>query len=151
YGHTIQKLNTVTLQTTTLAGKALETGFRDGRVDEARFSSPAGIWGDGNSLYLADSGNHAIRKIDLANRTVTTIAGDPNTAGTDDGVGTSAHFGSPAGIWGNGSELYVTDWDNDNVRRISLSTAEVTTVATATRPSAIAGNGQRVFFIDGVG
>jgi hypothetical protein len=151
YDHVIQKLNVATAQITTVAGKVLESTFRDGILDEARFSSPAGVWGDGENLYLADSGNHAIRKIDIRNQIVTTIAGDPNASGTEDGIGTAARFHSPTGIWGNGAELYVTDVGNENVRRISLTTAEVTTVATATRPSGISGNGQRVFFVEGLG
>ncbi|MBI4471030.1 MAG: hypothetical protein HY646_00070, partial [Acidobacteria bacterium] len=145
YTHVIRKMNVLSGEMTIIAGKPLEVSFRDGILSEARFSGPAGIWGDGENLYLADAGNHVIRKIDLENRIVSTIAGNPNAAGNEDGVGSAARFDSPSGIWGNGSELYVTDPVNDNVRRISLRTGEVTTVAVATRPSGLSGNGQRFF------
>ena len=151
YTHVIRKMNVLSGEMTIIAGKPLEVSFRDGILSEARFSGPAGIWGDGENLYLADAGNHVIRKIDLENRIVSTIAGNPNASGNQDGVGSAARFDSPSGIWGNGSEIYVTDPVNDNVRRISLRTGEVTTVAVATRPSGLSGNGQRVFFIDGLG
>lgn len=50
-------------------------GLRDGGFDEARFSQPQGMAVRGNVIYVADTENHAIRRIDLAERSVTTIAG----------------------------------------------------------------------------
>lgn len=55
-------------------------GFMDGGYDEARFHRPHGLWLDGASLYVADTENHSIRRVDLDNQTVTTIAGTGSAA-----------------------------------------------------------------------
>lgn len=50
-------------------------GFDDGSYDEATFNKPQGMTLDGNTLYVADTENHAIRAVDLSGRMVSTIAG----------------------------------------------------------------------------
>ncbi len=50
-------------------------GFKDGSLAEAQFFNPQGIAVDGDILYVADTDNHAIRKVDLKAGTVTTIIG----------------------------------------------------------------------------
>ncbi len=51
-------------------------GFSDGTFASARFHSPQGVsWPDANSIYVADTENHAIRRISLEDETVETIAG----------------------------------------------------------------------------
>src|SRR6185503_20979516 len=52
-----------------------EIGLIDGGFDQAAFNHPQGMALDGNTLYVADTENHAIRAVDLVKRTVTTIAG----------------------------------------------------------------------------
>ncbi len=53
-----------------------KAGFRDGSFEEASFFRPQGITlADADTLYVADTENHAIRRVDLAARTVTTVAG----------------------------------------------------------------------------
>ena len=52
-----------------------EIGAADGSFDSATFNHPQGMALDGNVLYVADTENHLIRRLDLAARTVTTIAG----------------------------------------------------------------------------
>lgn len=52
-----------------------EPGFADGSADEARFHQPQGMALDGESLYVADRANHAVRRVDLAHRRVETVAG----------------------------------------------------------------------------
>ncbi len=51
-------------------------GLADGEAREARFLRPHGMARSGDSLFVADTGNHAIRLVDLSGRSVTTIAGD---------------------------------------------------------------------------
>jgi DNA-binding beta-propeller fold protein YncE len=66
---------------TDLAGKKIAVagagspGFKDGTFDNAAFSDPQGMALSGESLYVADRRNHAIRKLDLAKMTVKTVAG----------------------------------------------------------------------------
>ncbi len=50
-------------------------GFKDGSFEEARFASPQGLLFKDGLLYVADTGNHALRLVDFKNRTVTTLAG----------------------------------------------------------------------------
>jgi DNA-binding beta-propeller fold protein YncE len=50
-------------------------GFKDGSFTECQFDDPQGMTGSGDVIYVADRKNHAIRKIDLAAKTVTTVAG----------------------------------------------------------------------------
>ncbi|KYQ53970.1 NHL repeat-containing protein 2 [Trachymyrmex zeteki] len=50
-------------------------GFKDGDFKNARFNSPQGVCVLNNIIYVADNNNHAIRKIDLASKIVSTIAG----------------------------------------------------------------------------
>ncbi|HXW84183.1 MAG TPA: thioredoxin-like domain-containing protein, partial [Candidatus Binataceae bacterium] len=59
-----------------------EIGLRDGSFETARFFRPQGVYLDGDArvIYVADTENHAIRKIDLNSRTVATLAGDGNQA-----------------------------------------------------------------------
>lgn len=65
----------------TLDGKLLETigtgeaSMRDGSFEEATFRAPQGMALDGDILWVADTENHAIRKVDLKARTVTRVAG----------------------------------------------------------------------------
>ncbi len=52
-----------------------QEGFDDGPYEKARFNRPQGIFVDGDTLYVADTENHAIRAVDLKARQVTTVAG----------------------------------------------------------------------------
>ena len=51
-------------------------GFHDGAGREARFSSPQGLAFGDNGVYVADTGNHAIRHIEFTSEKVTTVAGN---------------------------------------------------------------------------
>jgi len=51
-------------------------GLKDGPADEAQFHSPQGLALRGNALFVADTENHAIRRIDLSARQVTTLFGN---------------------------------------------------------------------------
>ncbi|XP_057682331.1 NHL repeat-containing protein 2 isoform X2 [Corythoichthys intestinalis] len=59
-----------------------DSGRRNGVFSEASFNSPQGVAAKGDTLYVADTENHLIRKIDLASRQVSTLAG-VGVQGTD--------------------------------------------------------------------
>ncbi|MBI2150326.1 MAG: IPT/TIG domain-containing protein, partial [Acidobacteria bacterium] len=84
-------------------------GTNDERGTEARFHSPGSIWSEGANLFVADTFAQTIRKIVIATRDVTTLAGSPGQAGYVDAVGPNARFNVPNGIWGDGAYLYVVE------------------------------------------
>ncbi len=67
--HVIRKISGG--QVSTIAGSAGNTGKANGTGSSARFSAPWGLFLDGNTLYVADYGNSAIREIDITNNSVT--------------------------------------------------------------------------------
>jgi len=120
YGnHTIRKISAGG-NVTTLAGSVGIAGSANGTGATASFNHPRAltVTGDG-TVYVADTGNHLIRKITAAGF-VTTLAGTSGVAGSADGTGTGASFDGPAGIsvdtTGN---VYVTDTGNSTIRKIS--------------------------------
>ncbi|MEW6370090.1 MAG: hypothetical protein AB1584_04090 [Pseudomonadota bacterium] len=116
---------------TTLAGTAGECGSADGNAGNARFCKPQGITLDRNgNLYVADTANHTIRRIDRANN-VTTIAGAAGACGSADGRGAQARFCEPQDIKvDDDGYLYVADTANSTIREISPS-GDVRTIAGA--------------------
>src|SRR5262249_39060298 len=50
-----------------------------------------------------------VRRISLDTAEVTTVAGEYGKRGTEDGIGSAAHFTAPAGIWSDGTSIYVSD------------------------------------------
>jgi sugar lactone lactonase YvrE len=82
----------------TFAGSGTR-GAADGAAGAASFSNPQGVALDSKgNLWVADSGNHTIRRINLATGVVNTVAGQAGVPGTADGEGGSARFNAPAGI-----------------------------------------------------
>jgi sugar lactone lactonase YvrE len=114
---------------TTLAGTAGASGSADGKGATARFNTPLGIaFGSDGALYVADAGNHTIRRLAL-DGTVTTIAGTAGTSGSTDGNGAAASFGDLEGLVGDSSgNLYIADMSNNKIRKSTLA-GSVTTVA----------------------
>ena len=74
------------------------SGLQDGNYETAQFFRPQGLTlADGNTLYVADTENHAIRKIDLVAKTVETVAGNGRHGSFEavEGVGTGVALNSP--------------------------------------------------------
>jgi len=104
----------------TLAGTAGTSGNLDATGPAASFNDPTGLAVDASgNVYVADSGNHLIRKISSGG-VVTTLAGTAAVPGHADGPGGAASFDGPTGITIDGSgNLYVTDRGNNTIRRIT--------------------------------
>jgi hypothetical protein len=132
---TIRKIVIATGVVTTIAGTADVTGSTDGTGAAASFYFPAGITTDGANIFVVDSGNCTIRKIVIATGVVTTIAGTAGVSGSTDGTGVAASFYEPYGITTDGTNLFVTDPNNYIIRKIVISTGEVTTIAGTARVS----------------
>ncbi len=101
---------------TTVAGGG--PGFVDGRGAAARFRTPSAIaMGPDGALYVADTGNNAIRRVTLDGE-VTTVAGD-GIAGDADGPVRDARFNAPVGVTVDGAgRIVVADTYNDRIRMI---------------------------------
>ncbi len=156
---------------TDLRGKAIATigdgerGLRDGGFDEAQFYDPQGMALSGDTLYVADTKNHALRSVDLANQSVKTIAGTGEQARRfhQGGNARFIQLNSPWDLTLEGSTLYIAMagfhqlWSYDlntqeahpyagNGReRIvdgSLSNAELA------QPSGIVSDGAKLYFTD---
>ncbi len=122
-----------------VAGQAGTAGFGDGPAGEALFSSPSGVAVDeGGRIYVADTGNHVVRRIDL-DGTVTTLAGSAGGPGAADGTGSTARFRSPIGLAFHGGQLFVADTGNHLIRRVSPAGAVQTLAGVAGMPGAADG------------
>lgn len=123
----IRRIVIATGVVTTVAGDGT-LGFQDGTGTGARVNSPQGLTTDGTDLFIADTNNRRIRKINIATSVVTTIAGD-GTAGFLDGTGTSAQFNNPHAVATDGSNLFIADSQNHRIRKFDAANLEVTTLA----------------------
>ncbi len=124
----IRKISKTTAEVTTLAGNGT-SGSGDGTGTAATFGETRGLAVDDRYVYVADTYNHTIRRIDKSTAEVVTLAGTAGASGTTDGTGSSARFNNPWGLALNGPYLYVADEQNHKIRRLDLGTREVTTVA----------------------
>ena len=136
--HTIRKVS-ADGKVSRLAGSPLGVpGFRNATGDEALFRSPMGVAVDGSgNVYVADAGNHLIRKI-TPGRVVSTFAGNSSPSVRDEyghiigdfanGASGEARFHSPLGVAvDNNGNVYVSDTNNHVIRKISAG--QVTTWA----------------------
>ena len=122
---------------TTFAGPPAGTttsGSTDNATpSNARFNRPVGMTTDGTNLYVTEEGNNKIRKVVISSGAVTTLAGPPagtTTSGdTDNATASNARFYHPYGITTDGTNLYVSDSANNKIRKIVISSGEVTTFA----------------------
>ena len=123
----------------TLAGAPDENGqgdYKDGPGAAARFDTPQGLAlsPDGQILYVADSGNQVIRRIQLATGVVDTLAGvageyGSQDGGLDDNLISTARFYTPTGLaMDTQGRLLVTDTGNLSVRQVTAD-GQVSTVA----------------------
>lgn len=137
-GNRIRRLTSTSI--TTLAGATGIRGFDGdgGPAKFAKFAEPTDAAFDlAGNLYVTDSGNHRIRKIDMATGVINTFAGDGfkdgNEGGRFNGDGLSAlgtSFNSPSGIAiDSANNIYVADRNNHRIRKIDAANGIVTTVA----------------------
>ncbi|MBI1871333.1 MAG: hypothetical protein HYS07_09095 [Chlamydiae bacterium] len=105
-----------------------------GQATSARVSNPEGVVVDrqGLFLYIADTGNNRIRRVDLISGIITTVAGTGTAGNTGDGgLATSARLRAPqdVAIDAAGSILYIADTGNNRVRQVNLSTGIISNFA----------------------
>ncbi|WP_161554696.1 IPT/TIG domain-containing protein [Ereboglobus luteus] len=120
--HLIKKIapdGTVTL----LAGAGIP-GYANGVGPGVLFNAPSGIAIDvAGNLYIADTGNNAIRYLSAVTGSVTTLAGKPNAAGAVDGAVSAATFRAPQGVAvDSNGDVFVCDTGNSLIREIHSGT-----------------------------
>ena len=151
----IRKIVIATGVTTTLAGNG-GNGNNDGTGTGASFSYPSSVAYSSGNLYVADQGNHLIRKIVVATGVTTTLAGARimnefgdyiGDAGYNDATGTAAQFNGPAGVACDASgNVYVGDQGNRRIRKIMAATGVTTTLAGNSRNGSADGTGTAAQF-----
>lgn len=126
----------------TFAGGA--PGFSDGPALQARFDTPSALArGRDGSVYVADTGNHAIRRIDRHGR-VSTLAGGQQ--GFADGSAAQARFDAPMGVAVDAhGRVFVADTWNDRIRVIEPD-GQVRTLAGGSGPGHADGVGEQARF-----
>lgn len=144
YNNTLRRFGIATSSLAHLSGKpsvgSLSVAPLDGAKDDATFGGPWGMARVGDEVFVVDGIGQAIRRVRLATGAVTTLAGELGTTGRSDGTGPYAHFKffDPStyriggGITTDGTNLYVADTGNFAIRKIVISTGEVTTLAGGT-------------------
>eukprot|EP00947_MAST-08B_sp_MAST-8B-sp1_P002173 g2173.t1 len=125
-GRKIRVVNVADGTVSTLAG----SGEYESEVAAASFIGPhaLALSPDSKQLFVADFGNHTIRVVNVADGTVTTLAGS-GKRGSEDGVGATASFSLPTGLATSpdGKQLFVAE--EDKIRAVNIADASVTTLA----------------------
>ena len=140
-------------QVTTLAGTTVNNLFAFGDVDgplgTSRLQHALGVVGaDDGSLYVADTYNSKIKRLDPETKEISTLFGLGGDGGFRDGGPDLAQFDEPGGLTYANGKLYVADTNNQAVRVIDLANSEVSTIAFPNpealqiedRPTVVAGN-----------
>jgi len=110
-------------------------GGDGGSAGAAQLANPSGVAVDGaGNVFVADTANHRIRRIDAATGTITTVGGGAATGapgfGGDGGAATTARLNSPSGVAVDGTGgILIADTANNRIRRIDAATGTISTVA----------------------
>jgi hypothetical protein len=135
YGNTVWKLDSVTRMAAIIAGTNSPIGGYSGDGFYARnaiLNRPQGLAMDSaGNLFIADSGNNVVRKVDLRTGIISRFAGTGNVGYSGDGgLAVTARLNQPSflafDLTGN---LFITDSMNNVVRRVDGRTGIITTVA----------------------
>ena len=128
--HRIRKITSNGIITTVVGNGRQGSGGDGAPASRAAMNYPRGIAVDGTgNLYIADTDNHRIRKVDSSG-TITTVAGNgiPGSSG-DGGLATDAQFSFPVGVTVDGAgNLFIADSVNNRIRKVTPD-GVITTVA----------------------
>jgi len=141
-GHVIVKMTSAGVFSI-VAGKYGTSGTTEGNTTSgtALFNAPQGLCTDATDLYVADTGNHRIRKIVLATGQTSTPLGaqagsavaSGDAAGTAAVPNTGAAFNNPTDCefigTASAGNLYIADKTNNKIKAVAVSTGTVTTLA----------------------
>ena len=129
----VRKITISTGKISTVAGNGSFGKSGDGgAATAAQLNGPAGLAVDSSgNLYIADYGNSLIRKVAASTQIITTVAGSYTTGYTGDGgPATTAELFYPKGVAVDAAgNFYIDDWVNDVIRKVTVATGIITTVA----------------------
>ena len=144
YNQYLEKTNVSGATPAVFAGDGSFNYSGDGPASQASFAFVNGLAADGaGNVYVADSFNNRVRKISLANQTISTVAGTSVPGFNGDGPdATKAQLNLPGclAVDSAGQNLYIADTGNQRVRQVSLTTGAISTIA-AVNPQCIALDG----------
>jgi DNA-binding beta-propeller fold protein YncE len=128
----IEVIDPTARKISTFAGNG-STNYQDGKIDQAIFAGgPCGtvVSSDGSRMYVAEYRPARVRMINIAAKTVSTLAGSGENANVD-GVGSNASFDGLESIALSPDDrtLYVVDRSNHRIRKIDVVTGAVTPLA----------------------
>ena len=132
--HCIRKVDAVTTNITTVAGIGESAGDDGdgGAATSAKLRDPRDVWLDkyGN-IFIADTGNHRIRKVTKETSIITTVAGNGSDGFEGDGLqATLAKLNTPGGVAVDSYGcIFIADTANNRIRRVDWETNQITTVA----------------------
>ncbi len=148
---TIRRITLADMKVKTIGGQAGTSGKTEGGADKSLFSGPRGVAVDKKAIYVADTGNDIIRKIDLSTLQTSTLAGT-GEEGDKDGPAAQAQFNNPGAICTDGTFLYVLDADNHSIRKIDLNANTVTKLTLVNghigSGCALTSDGKQLYFSD---
>jgi len=117
----------------TIAGTGVANYSGDnGPAASAQINNPVGVAVDSHgNVYIADNGNHRVRKVAAGTGTITTYAGNGTQGFFGEGVAaTSAELNHPFGLAIDGLDnLFIVDAGNNRIRKVAAGTGIITTVA----------------------
>jgi len=140
---------------TNWAGKVLrrfgsgQPGFQDGQPQEAQFRDPQGLVKVENNLYVADRQNHALRTLDLATGTVTTLAGNGEQGHHRRGYFETlnqAQLNSPWDLAYQQGILYIAMAGSHQIWSLNLALSTLTLYAGSGREDILDGSAQQAAF-----
>ena len=136
----VRRVDAATGIITIVAGNSGATALGDGgRATSASLNAPAGLAVDGaGNLYIADSQNNRVRRVDGYLGIITTVAGNGTASSNlgDGGLATSASLNWPSDVaLDSAGNLFIADRLNNRIRKVD-STGVMTTVAGGGAPSA---------------
>jgi DNA-binding beta-propeller fold protein YncE len=147
--HRIRRIDGQTGIIDTIAGNGCDPFQTDcplgdmGDAREASLNRPVDLQVRGTSLWIADSGNRRVRRLNLATGIIETVAGNGSGGSSGDGgPATSSAIGTPMGIALDASgHLFITDNLYHRIRRVDAGTGIITTVAGDQGPGFSGDNG----------
>ncbi len=127
----------------TIAGTGTAGYNGDGPATGAQLQYPFGVAVDpAGNVYIADSSNQRIRKIAAGTGALSTVAGTGIAGFTGDGLATAVRLAAPAGVaTDGGGNLFIADESNHRVRKLTVATGVLTTIAGTGAAGAAGDNG----------